>query len=300
MSAHTLQPSPQQHTPTRATPTGHRSPSAGKRVERVGVQVLLWLYAAVAVGPLLLVLVDSLRSTGDILAKPLAWPQDPVVENYLVAWRDAEFSSYLVNSLVVTTGSVVLCCAVSTLVAYVLARWQFWGKAVLGAFFLSGLMLPFHLAAVPIYYLLESINLVDTRLGLILVYAATGIPLAVFVLSSFFRQLPVEMEEAARLDGAGELRLLVLVVLPLVKPALATVAAITYVLHWNDFFFPLVLLRSEEKFTVTVGLTSFFGQYTTDIGPLFAGLVVAVLPLLILFAVATKQIVSGLTLGATK
>jgi raffinose/stachyose/melibiose transport system permease protein len=171
---------------------------------------------------------------------------------------------------------------------------------VLTAYFLSGLMLPIRLGIVPIFYLLSSFGMQDSRVGLVLIYAASGIPFSVFVLSAFFRGLPRELEEAARIDGAGEFRIFTRVMVPLVKPAIATVVVFRFVPLWNDFFFPLVLLRTSSKYTLPVGLTQFFGEYQTNWSALFAGLTIAVLPLIILFVVATKQIVEGLTAGMSK
>ena len=168
------------------------------------------------------------------------------------------------------------------------------------AFFVAGLTLPFRLAIVPLFLLLNSLGLVDTRIGLILVYAATGIPFSVFILSAFFRQLPIELSEAARIDGANEFVLFSRVMLPLVRPALATVAIFQFVPLWNDFFFPLILLRSTDKWTLPVGMTRFFGEFQTDWSTLFAGMVITTLPLILLFLSATEQIISGLTEGVRK
>jgi raffinose/stachyose/melibiose transport system permease protein len=286
-------------------PAGARAASPAPRRRRpnahvVVVQIVLVGYALISIGPLILVLLGSMRSTGDIIRSPLSLPSRVDTSNYVHAWRDADFSSYMVNSLLVTTGAVLLCLATSVLASYVIARWSFPGRALLAALFLSGLMLPVKLGIVPIYHMLLSAHLIDSRLGLVLVYAASSIPLAVFILAAFFRGLPHDLEDAARIDGAGEFRLFWSVMLPLVRPAMATVAALTFVLNWNDFFFPLVLLRSQQKFTITVGLLNFFGQYQTNIGALFAGLLIAIIPLLIIFVVATKQIVAGLTAGMGK
>jgi raffinose/stachyose/melibiose transport system permease protein len=186
------------------------------------------------------------------------------------------------------------------MLAYVLGRWNFPGRGLLTAYFMIGLLLPLRLGAVPIFFLLRSFGLIDSRLGLILVYAAGGIPFAVFILTAFFRQLPDELEDAARIDGAGEFRLFWSVMLPLVKPALVTIAAVNFVVNWNDFFFPLILLRSESKYTMTVGLTAFMGQYLNDFGTLFAGLIIAMVPLILVFVFASRQIVEGLTSGLGK
>lgn len=271
-----------------------------RSVAGVLVVVMLWGYALVAVGPLVLMLIGSFRPSADIFADPLGLPATLDIGNYRRAWIEASFSTYLLNSTLITVGGVLLGTVVSVLAAYPLGRWRFRGNGLLTAYFLSGLMLPIRLGIVPVFYLLDSLDLVDTRLGLILVYGASGVPFAVFVLAAFYRQLPGELEEAARIDGAGEFRTFFHVMLPLVRPAVATVIIFQFVPLWNDFFFPLVLLRDSDKATVQLGLTTFFGEYQTDWGALFAGLVLATIPLVLLFLVATKQIVAGLTAGMSK
>jgi raffinose/stachyose/melibiose transport system permease protein len=129
-----------------------------------------------------------------------------------------------------------------------------------------------------LFLLLQSLGLVDSRFGLILVYTATGVPFSVFILSAYFRQLPGELSGAARIDGAGEFTIFGRVMLPLVRPALATVAVFQFVPLWNDFFFPLVLLRSSDKWTLPVGMTRFFGEFQTDWSTLFAGILTSSLP----------------------
>lgn len=277
-----------------------RPSRARSGLARFGVVVLLWGYAIVALFPLLLMLLDSFRPTSDIFEKPLGLPTSPTLQSYATVWTQASFSTYVLNSLLVTVGAVVLDVVLSLLAAYVLGRYRFRGSGVLTAYFLSGLMLPIRLGVLPIFYLLGSFGMIDSRTGLILVYAASGIPFSVFIMAAFFRGLPRELDEAARLDGAGELRIFWSIMVPLVRPAIATVVVFRFVPLWNDFFFPLVLLRSTDKYTIPVGLTQFFGEFQTDWSALFAGLVISTLPLVILFLVATKQIVAGLTAGMSK
>lgn len=272
-------------------------PSRGVRRSRIASQVLLWAYAAVALFPLLLMVYNSLRPTAAVFAAPLGLPQDLSLDSYLRAWQEASFGTYFRNSVVVTVSAVALGTAVSVLAAYPLGRYQFTGSRLLTLYFLSGLMLPFRLSILPIFYLLASFGLIDSHLGLVLVYAASGVPFSVFILTAFFRQLPAELEEAARMDGAGEYQIFGRVMLPLVRPAVATVIVFQFVPLWNDFFFPLVLLRSPGKATLPVGLTTFFGQFQTDWATLFAGLVITTIPLVVLFVVATRQIIAGLTAG---
>lgn len=277
-----------------------RSRPLRERLAPVAVNGMLWLYAALALAPLFLMLAGSFRTSQDIFSDPLGLPSTFDVSNYRRVWAEASFSTYFWNSMVVTVSAVALGTAVSVLAAYPLARYTFRGRGVLAAYFLSGLMLPIRLGIVPVFYLLASLGMIDSRLGLVLVYAASGVPFTVFVLAAFYRQLPQELEEAARIDGAGELRTFAQVMLPLVRPAVATVVVFQFVPLWNDFFFPLVLLRSSDKATIPVGLTTFFGQFQTDWAVLFAGLVIATVPLVVLFLVATKQIVAGLTGGMSK
>lgn len=260
----------------------------------------MWVYAAFAVTPLLLMVVNSFRTTQDLYSRPLGFSTWPTVDGYVRAWTEGSFGTYFANSLVVTVGAVVLSTAVSTLAAYAFARWRFVGSRVLEALFLAGLMIPVLLAILPLFHLIDGMGLLDTRLALILIYATNGVPFSVFVLAAFFRQLPRELEDAARVDGAGTFATFFRVMLPLVRPAVATVIVFRFVPIWNDFLFPLVMVRSTEKYTLPVGLTAFFGEYSTDWTPLFAGLVIATFPLVVLFIVATRQIVSGLTAGIGK
>jgi raffinose/stachyose/melibiose transport system permease protein len=282
-----------------------RKPKRAKRTPRerairVLAVLLLWGYAAVAIVPMIVMLLDSFRSNTDVLSDPLGLPSSPSFASYSTAWTEASFATYVRNSALVTVAAVALDVCVSLPAAYALGRYAFRGSGVLTAYFLSGLMLPIRLGIVPIFYLLSSFGMQDSRVGLVLVYAASGIPFSVFVLSAFFRGLPRELEEAARIDGAGEFRIFSRVMVPLVRPAIATVVVFRFVPLWNDFFFPLVLLRTTSKYTLPVGLTQFFGEYQTNWSALFAGLTIAVLPLIILFVVATKQIVEGLTAGMSK
>ena len=189
---------------------------------------------------------------------------------------------------------------VSLPAAYALGRFAFRARGVLTAYFLSGLMLPIRLGILPIFYLLGDFHMIDSRLGLILVYAASGVPFSVFILAAFFRGLPGEIEEAARIDGAGDFRIFASVMVPLVRPAIATVVVFRFVPLWTDFFFPLVLMRTTNKYTLPVGLTQFFGEFQTNWSALFAGLVIATVPLVVLFVIATKQIVAGLTAGMSR
>ncbi len=261
---------------------------------------LLWLYAFVSLAPLSIMILNSFRTTQQMAKDPLGLPEGLNMGSYQKAWVTASFETYFVNSLFVTISSVFLGTAVSLLAAYVFARSKRKVFVWLEGLFLSGLLLPVFLAILPIFYLFDALGLISNLGGLILVYAALSIPFSSFILAAFFRQLPIELEEAARIDGAGHFRTFFFVLLPLVRPAIATVVVFRFVPIWNDFFYPLMLMRDRASYTLPVGLTRFFGEYQTDWATLFAGLTIATIPLVILFLVASKQLVAGLTAGMSK
>lgn len=293
MSA-TLQREPvQQATPGRRLPM---NPPVGGRAG----SVVLWGYALLALVPLVLMVTNSFRSNAQLVKDPLGMPLPPSMANYRTAWTEGSMATYFVNSLLITGGAVLLSTAVATMASYALARVRARVFRALEGIFLSGLMMPIHLAILPIFYLFDSLGLIDNRLGLVLLYGASGVPFSIFVIATFFRQLPHELEEAAALDGANAWQAFIRIMLPLVRPAVITVAVFRFVPIWNDFLFPLVLLRDESKYPLPVGLTTFFAENSADNAAIFAGLVITTIPLIVLFLLATKQIVAGLTAGMSK
>jgi raffinose/stachyose/melibiose transport system permease protein len=262
--------------------------------------MLLWLYALVSLSPLVIMVLNSFRTTQEMATDPLGLPNGLNMGSYQKAWVTASFETYFLNSMFVTITSVFIGTSVSLLAAYVFARSNRRVFAILEALFLSGLLLPVFLAILPIFYLFDALGLISNLWGLIMVYSALSIPFSSFILAAFFRQLPIDLEEAARIDGAGYFRTFFFILLPLVRPAIATVVVFRFVPIWNDFFYPLMLMRDRTAYTLPVGLTRFFGEYQTDWATLFAGLTITTIPLVLLFLVASKQLVSGLTAGMSK
>jgi raffinose/stachyose/melibiose transport system permease protein len=260
----------------------------------------LAIYSLIAVVPLMLVLNNSFRTTRQIYAAPLGIPSAEGLGNYAFAWSKANFSQYFFNSVVVTVGALALGVSLALIASYALARIRFPGNGLISALFLAGMLLPAQLGVVPIFHILSMLGLIDNILGLILVYAAQAMPLSVLILTMFFRQLPGELEEAARLDGASRWQILFFVMVPLVMPALATVVVVQAAPIWNDIFYPLILMRSQSSYTLPIGLVSFVGSNMADYGGLYAGIVIVSAPILIIFVFATKYVVSGLTVGMGK
>jgi len=264
------------------------------------VYLVLGLYGLTVIYPVVLMILSSFKDSREIFTSPFTLPSSWSPVNYIEAWTQGNFSSYFFNSVWVTSVSVALVLVLGSLAAYPLGRYAFRGKAFLAMYFLAGLMLPIRLGILPLFFLMRTLGLLDTPWSLVAVYVASGLPFTIFVLSNFFETLPRELEEAARLDGAGEFRIYAQVMLPLVRPALATVAIFNFIPWWNDFFFPLIFIRAEEYKTLPLGLFSFFGEHQNDWALLFAGLTLTTLPLLIVYIFASRQIIKGLTTGALR
>jgi raffinose/stachyose/melibiose transport system permease protein len=243
---------------------------------------------------------SALRETNSFASNPFSLARDPHWENFQQVWSDGEFATYLKNSIIVTGGSlvVILICALGA--GFILGRYNFKGNAIIFGFILTGMLIPAKLAILPLFIQLKWMNLLDSHIGLILVYASGALPAAVFIMSGFFRSLPSDLDNAARIDGASEFELLTRVLAPLVRPGMAIVAIYSAIPIWNDFFLPLVFLQSPENKTIMQGLTVFFGQYASQWGVLFAGLTMAALPLIVLYLVLSEQFIKGLTAGAVK
>lgn len=270
-------------------------------VARTGLlQVLLWANAALMLYPILVMAFSAFKPTGEIYAAPLALPDFSNLANFERILEETNFLSYLGNSLLITGSAILLILVLGTMAAYGIARYEFRGNTVALMFFLAGLMVPLKLAIIPLFIELRDLGLLDSRLGLVLVYAATGLPSTVFILTGFLRTLPRELEDAARIDGAGEPRILWSVMLPLTRPALVIAAIHNAVPIWNDFFFPLVFIQTDARKTLPQGLTAFMGEFATDWGVLFAGLTLATLPIALVYILLSRQFIAGLTSGAVK
>jgi raffinose/stachyose/melibiose transport system permease protein len=267
---------------------------------RTFFQGILITNAFLVLLPVFFLFNSSLRESNEFARTPFALARNPFWENYRRVWSEGEFGSYFFNSLIITGGSLVLVLILSLGAGFVLGRYSFKGNSLVFGFILTGMLVPAKLAILPLFIQLKWMNLLDSRLGLILVYTSAALPAAVFIMSGFFKSLPSDLDNAARIDGASELTMLRKVMVPLVRPGMAIVGIYSAIPIWNDFFLPLVFLQSPEKKTLMQGLTVFFGQYASQWGVLFAGLCLAALPLIVLYMVLSEQFIKGLTAGAVK
>lgn len=257
--------------------------------------------------PMIWVAYSSLKTDAAIFGDPFAPPAlaELAWGNYDRAWREARFSRYFLNSVVVTSSSVALIALLGAMAAYALSRFFHpLGSAVFWLF-LAGLTIPVQLAVVPLFFQLRALGLLDSRLGLVLVYTANGLPFAVFILAGFFRSLPRTLYEAAIVDGAGEWAAFRRVMLPLARPGLVTVAIFQFIGIWKEYFFAFMFTSGaggEAVRTLPLGLANLAiaSQYRTDYGMLFAGLTIVTLPLLAVYLLLQRHIVKGVTAGALK
>lgn len=267
---------------------------------RLVTYLLLILLAVVFLYPVALMALAAFKTTPELFRDPFGLPETWSFDTLREVWTRAKFGVYLRNSVVVTGASVLLLLACAAPAAYALSRYTFRLRGFLFIFFLAGIMIPIRLGILPLYLLMRDLHLLDTPFSLILTYAASGMPMSVLLLSTFFRSLPRELEDAARVDGCSETRIFWQIMLPLVRPGLATVIIVNVVPWWNDFFFPLLFIQSDRWKTVPLGMQMFFGQHLTNWSMVFTGMLLASLPLLVVYLLMSRQFIAGLTAGAVK
>jgi raffinose/stachyose/melibiose transport system permease protein len=276
------------------------SARTGEFLKNGGIQAVLLINAFIMVYPLFVMVISSFKTNAEIFTSPFAMPESFSLANAEKVWTDTNFIRYLANSIGVTAASIILIVVVSTMAAYAIARYEFRGSTLILMFFLSGMTVPLKLAIIPLFIQLDTLHLLDTYAGLVLVYVAMGIPSAVFIMTGFLRSLPRELEEAPRVDGANEWHIMMQIMLPLARPAMVIVAIQNAVPIWNDFFFPLILITSDNLKTLPQGLTVFMGEFTTNWGVLFTGLSLAALPITLVYIALSRHFIAGITQGAVK
>jgi len=271
-------------------------------VGRLSVHLVLLAYTVLALFPIVLIMINSVKTRAAIFEGPLALPTMETLSfiGFQKVLSATNFALYFGNSLIVTLVSLVLIVLLGAMAAWALSEYDFKGRRLVALFIAIGIMIPIRLGTVAILQLMVSLGLVNTLTALVLVYTAQGLPLAVMILSEFIRQVPGELKDAARCDGVGEFKIFFQVILPLIRPAIATVAVFTMIPAWNDLWFPLILAPGDSTKTVTLGVQQFIGQYVTDWNSVLAALSLAVLPVLVLYALFSRQLIRGLTSGAVK
>ncbi|CAN7488033.1 carbohydrate ABC transporter permease [Rhizobium leguminosarum] len=266
------------------------------------VHLALSAYTLVALFPVFLTIVNSFKDRASIFREPLMIPTPSTFSlvGYQTVLGQGDFATYFQNSFIVTIVSILLVLLFGAMAAFALSEYRFRGNMLLGLYMAIGIMIPIRLGTVAILQGMVAAGLVNTLTALILVYTAQGIPLAIFILSEFMRTVSDDLKNAGRIDGLSEYAIFFRLVLPLVRPAMATVAVFTMIPIWNDLWFPLILAPSEVTKTVTLGSQIFIGQFVTNWNAVLAALSLAILPILVLYVIFSRQLIRGITSGAVK
>ncbi|WP_170769087.1 carbohydrate ABC transporter permease [Ruegeria lacuscaerulensis] len=262
----------------------------------------LILYTLIALFPVFVIIINSFKSRRAIFREPLALPNADSFSmiGYETVMKQGDFFLYFQNSMIVTVASLFFILLFGAMAAYALSEYQFKGNLLMGLYLALGIMIPIRIGTVAILEMMVATGLVNTLWALILVYTAQGLPLAVFILSEFMRQVSDDLKNAGRIDGLSEYTIFFRLVLPLVRPAMATVAVFNMIPIWNDLWFPLILAPAEETKTLTLGSQVFIGQFVTDWNAVLSALSMAILPVLVLYVIFSRQLIRGITSGAVK
>ncbi|MGU3400812.1 carbohydrate ABC transporter permease [Brucellaceae bacterium D45D] len=266
------------------------------------VHAALIFYMAVAIFPVALTLINSFKSRNAIFRSPLQLPSAETFSliGYETVMKQGSFLTYFQNSAIVTVVSIALVILFGAMAAFALAEYRFKGNTLMGLYLAIGIMIPIRLGTVALLQGMVAAGLVNTLTALILVYTAQGLPLAIFILSEFMRTVSDDLKNAGRIDGMSEYAIFFKLVLPLIRPAMATVAVFTMIPIWNDLWFPLILAPGESTKTVTLGSQLFIGQFVTNWNAVLSALSLAMFPILVLYVIFSRQLIRGITAGAVK
>ncbi|MEU9449081.1 carbohydrate ABC transporter permease [Streptomyces sp. NPDC048277] len=260
---------------------------------------LLTIGALVVLAPVAWAALSSFKTRQELAAAPpTLWPHHPTLDNYTTGLRAFDFARYLTNSVIVTAAATLLTLAINSMAAYALAKYNFRGRNLLFLITLSTIMIPLQVILLPVYQVVSSFGMTNSLLGLIIPPAAT--PTGVFLLRQYMLTLPDELIEAARIDGAGEFRIFLRIILPLSRPALAVVAIFSVIWRWNDFLWPLIVAQDESKQTLPVAIARFASQQAIPFNQILAVSVVSIVPVVILYLLLQRHIISGISQGAIK
>lgn len=285
----------------------HTNPStsfgfrARRALEGIAPHVVLLLYTVIVVFPIFMIIINSFKDRKAIFGMPFQLPNAETFSliGYETVLERSTFPLYFMNSITITVAALVLTLLIGAMAAFALAEYPFKGNTLIGLYLAIGIMIPIRLGTVGILKLMVSFQLVNTLTGLILIYIAQALPLTIFILSQFFRQVPKDLKDAARIDGASEYRIFTLVV-PLVRPAIGAIGIFTMIPIWNDLWFPLVVAPGAKTATVTLGVQQFLGQFVSDWNAVLSSLTLAMVPILIFYLIFSRQLIRSITQGSIK
>ncbi len=265
-----------------------------------GRLVVLAVLALLTLFPVVLIVSTTLKTTQDVRANPFGLFSSFSLENLETAWTVGNFDDYLLNSILLSVPSTVIVVVLSTMAGYAFARLPFPGRTAAFYVVVFGLLVPFFAYMVPLYFQMRSMGLLDSLVGVNLVLATTQLSFGAWFMRAFFSDLPGELEQAARMDGASEWQLFLRIMVPLVTSGMGALAVFTFLQQWNNFLVPLLYMPGGEYRPLTLGLYLFIGGRSVDIGPLAAGTLITILPVVVLYVVLQRQVTQGFLTGAVK
>jgi len=264
---------------------------------RIVFSVLL-IYTLIALIPFSWVILNSFKNNTEIFNNPFGFPKQFLFNNYTEAWTTGKLMQYMRNSFIIAIPTTLGTLAVSSLAGYAFGRIKFWGNNLVFSIFLFGLMIPFEAIVIPLYFILKGLGLLESYAGVII--PGIGGPFGIFLMRNFFRQIPLELSDSARIDGCGEFRIFLYIMLPLAKPALGALAIFSFMGNWNSFLFPYIVLTNDAKRPLQVGLLNFQQRYYTDYRLLFSAIVLSMIPVIFLYILFHRQFIQGIASGALK
>lgn len=271
-----------------------------RRFNRTMMYGVLLIFTIINSYPIIWMIINSFKTGQDFALNPFGLPTEWVLENYGDAWVTANIGRYFLNSIIVGVTAVIITVLTGALASFFLARFDFRGRNLLYGFFIIGLLVPIHSTLVPMFILMNKLGLLNTHWALIFPYVAFNMPVTIFILTSFMQSFSQEIEDSAVMDGCGVFRLFLSIILPMTRPAIATVVILNFINNWNEFAFALVLINDKELNTLPLGLANFVGQYTTNYTAQMAGLTMVLIPTIAFYLLMEKQVVEGMTQGAVK
>jgi ABC-type glycerol-3-phosphate transport system permease component len=274
--------------------------SPRRRWSLTGKHVLLIVMSAITIAPVILIISTALKTEQDVKVNPFGFFTSFSLGNLDAAWNEGHFSDYLLNSVMLSIPSSLLVLVLSTLGGYAFARLPFRGRSIAFYTVILGLLVPFFTYMIPLYFQLRSMGLLDTLAGVILVLTSSNVAFGTFFMRAFFTDLPTELDQAARIDGASEWSIFSRIMLPLVRSGMAALGVFTFLQTWNNFLVPLLYLPGGGYRPLTTALFQFTGGRTIDIGPLAAATLITILPVLVVFIALQRQVAQGFISGAVK
>lgn len=262
--------------------------------------ILIIFFAAYTVFPLVWLFITSLKTNAEYFANPFSLPAIPQWQNFANAFKQANLGRMIWNSVTVSFVGTIINVVVASMAAYAISRFRFKGREIIFAAFSAGIMVPLNALMVPYFTIFSKVGLLDNLLSLRILYAAIGLPISMFIIRGFMDSFPAEIEEAAIIDGCGFYRRFILIVLPLVKTGLVTAVTFQFITCWNEFVYANLLTSSPANKTIQIGIRYFTNQFTTDYVSMYAAIIIAIVPSILIYSLFQKQVISGLTAGAVK